>query len=556
LNLRSVLRYQEEKGWVRRISQEVDPELEISLIAQEEIRGENRTLIFERVKGSSMPVVMGVLSSADKIQAVLGVAPSILGEKLAALLSLSENPTDPSRYREAYALFGRGITSFLPSLESSLLQEAKPNLDRFPVLKTWPGDGGRFITFGVTVTPEARGRNFGVYRHHVFDRSTTGMHFQIERGGRVHMAEHHGGSLPAAILIGPPPALLFASVFPAPEGMDELFLAAFFARRKMKTARVPGFPAPLPVSCEAILIGHVPITERRREGPFGDHFGHYSEAADFPVFHIDRIYERPDPYYLAAVVGPAPQEDFYIGNAIQEIGVPVLKVKMKGLLDFWSYGESGFHHLAAAAIKSRYELEEIRVSQRILGEGQLSLIKFLLLVPGGTPVRDFSALAKLWSSKKRYGDILQVLSPTAADTLDFACKTFEKGSKAVLNLIHGENVEFDERVVQKTRDLVGEAMVWNGFLLVKKPPSRELDDIYKKQGVSVVFNVSDDTDFEDEAMVQLALFTRFCPHRDIRVLEGKTRDTMVIDSRWKEGFPAALRLEDLRTALARVDTPY
>ena len=220
---------------------------------------------------------------------------------------------------------------------------------------------------------------------------TAGVHWQIAKGGgfHYHEAEARGSALPLTVFLGGPPALILAAVAPLPEGLSELLVASLLLGRKLPMTSVPSHPHRLVADAEFALVGFVPPKVRKPEGPFGDHYGYYSLAHDYPVFEVARIYRRHNAIFPATVVGKPRQEDFYIGDLLQELLSPMFPLVMPTVVDLWSYGDTGFHSLAAAVVKDRYGREAMTSAFRILGEGQLALTKFLLVTDAKRDLRDF-----------------------------------------------------------------------------------------------------------------------------------------------------------------------
>ena len=224
------------------------------------------------------------------------------------------------------------------------VNETSIDLNRLPLLTTWQQDGGPFITLPLVYTehPVDRRHNLGIYRMQRYDTTTTGMHWQIAKGGGFHYsaAERLDEPLPVSVFLGGPPALILAAVAPLPENVGELVIASLLAGERIPMIRPSFSPHPLPAQAEFVLQGVVPPHERRPEGPFGDHYGYYSLKHDYPVFHINKILHRRDAVYPATVVGKPRQEDFFIGDYLQELLSPLFPLVMPGVRDLWSYGRS------------------------------------------------------------------------------------------------------------------------------------------------------------------------------------------------------------------------
>jgi UbiD family decarboxylase len=419
------------------VEAEVDPRLEAAEVHRRVIAAGGPALLFTRVRGSDFPLATNLFGTARRAELAFGRRPGRLIRRLVHLAETLMPPTagklwaardlGPEALRVGLARRRRGpVTEVVTS---------DVRLDRLPALTCWPEDGGPFVTLPLVYTehPDAPGRsNLGMYRLHVHDARTTGMHWQIGKGGGFHhaVAEARGESLPATVFLGGPPALVLAAIAPLPENVPELMLASLIAGRRLERCPGPG-PHPLVASAEFALVGRVPARVRRPEGPFGDHYGYYSLRHDYPVFEVATLCRRRDAIYPATVVGKPRQEDFFIGDLLQELLAPLIPLVMPGVVDLWSYGETGYHSLAAAVVKERYKRESMASAFRILGEGQLSLTKFLLVVDRPVDLRDFRATLEHLLARTRPETDLYVFSNLSMDTLDYTGPVVNEGSKGV-----------------------------------------------------------------------------------------------------------------------------
>ncbi len=273
-----------------------------------------------------------------------------------------------------------------------------------------------------------------MYRIQRYDDTTTGIHWQIHKGGgfHYHEAEKLGQPLPLSLFIGGPPALMLSAIAPLPENIPELLLASLLQGEKFPLVKDPRGGHPLPALAEFVAKGMVPPGLRRPEGPFGDHYGYNSLQHDYPVFQVDRLYHRRDAIYPATVVGRPRQEDFYIGDFLQDLLSPLFPLVMSGVKQLKTYGETGFHCLAAARVTDRYPREAFASGLRILGEGQLSLTKFLIVTDGDLDVGDFPRLWRHVLERVDWGTDLFVFANVSQDTLDYTGPSVNKGSKAML----------------------------------------------------------------------------------------------------------------------------
>jgi UbiD family decarboxylase len=436
-DLRAFLDGLRRDGDLAVVDAEVDPRLEAAEVHRRVIAAGGPALLFTRVRGSSMPLVTNLFGTARRAGLAFGQRPARFVRRLVHLAETLMPPTAGKLWaardvaREALRV-GLSRRSRGPVTE---VVTRDVRLDRLPVLTCWPEDGGPFVTLPLVYTehPDAPGRsNLGVYRLHVHDARTTGMHWQIGKGGGFHhaVAEERGESLPVTVFLGGPPALVLAAVAPLPENVPELMLASLIAGRRLERCPGPG-PHPLVASAEMALVGHVPPRVRQPEGPFGDHYGYYSLRHDYPVFRVEALCRRRDAIYPATVVGKPRQEDFFIGDLLQELLAPLFPLVMPGVVDLWSYGETGYHSLAAAVVKERYKREAMASAFRILGEGQLSLTKFLLVTDRPVDLRDFRATLEHVLARTRPETDLYVFSNLAMDTLDYTGPAVNEGSKGV-----------------------------------------------------------------------------------------------------------------------------
>ena len=382
---------------LKRITVEVDPELEITEIATRVVKNEGPALLFEKVKGSPYPLVINIFGSARRIEMALGKPPAELGADLVRFAQAVQPPSWIKLWKSRRTL--KRVLKMRTSKSWRAPSQAvveEPNLSQLPILKCWPKDAGRFITCGLIMTehPLTHVRNVGLYRLQAITSSSTGMHWQIQKGGGFHYAEAEKRmqTLPLAVVIGSDPYLLMAAIAPLPEGMDEVAFSGFLRGSPMAMVRGRSISMKVPARAEFVLEGEVAPNERALEGPFGDHFGHYSHAAPFPVFHIRKVTRKANPIYLAAVVGKPPQEDRYLGDAMQEVMGPLIRLIRPEVQDLWAYYEAGFHNLLVVGVHQRYGKEAIKTALGILGEGQLSLTKCLVMVDSQVNVRDFHAV--------------------------------------------------------------------------------------------------------------------------------------------------------------------
>jgi menaquinone biosynthesis decarboxylase len=573
-DLPSYLAALERARELKRISVEVDPELEITEIATRVVKNEGPALYFEKVKGSPYPLVINIFGSARRIELALGKPPAELGEDLVRLAQSVQPPSWLKLFKARRTLrrvFQMRTARAFRKPSQAVVEE--PNLNNLPILKCWPKDAGRFITFGLVVTqhPLTKVRNVGLYRLQMLSPSSTGMHWQIKKGGGFHYeeADKRGQTLPTAVVLGTDPYLLLAAVAPLPEGMDEIAFSGFLRGSPLALAKGKSIPMKVPANAEFILEGEVAQHERAVEGPFGDHFGHYSHAAPFPVFRIRKVTRKINPVYLAAVVGKPPQEDRYIGDAMQEVMGPLIRLIRPEVHELWAYYEAGFHNLLVVGVHQRYAKEAIKTALGLLGEGQLSLTKCLVLVDAQVNVRDFHAVLQAIHQNFDPSEDFQLFPGTALDTLDFTSFTMNLGSKMILDATRKPKARTIRKFVLTDRGLhslkekdhrITGWRIWDETLLViqvKSEGRKVLENLLQEpvlEGVKIVAAVSQDVDLEDLVSTLWGIFTRFDCARDV-VFSGThlvgpvVRHTgcLGIDATWKPGYPDPLEMtEEIR----------
>jgi len=569
-------RYLESVGELHRVKVEVDPYLEITEIARRAVKERKPAIIFEKVKGSEYPLVINGLASDRRNELALGKHPEQLGGELIAFLG-DMLPPKPSSFLGHRRLARRFLSTPVRRVSSAVVQQVveKADLDRLPVLTCWPDDGGRFLTLPQVITYDPRHgkRNMGMYRMQVFDKETTGMHWQIQKGGGFHYtrAEKLGQPLELAVALGTDPALLLATIAALPENIDEAMFAGFLRGRRTEFVKGKSISIPVPANAEFMLEGVVLPGERRMEGPFGDHFGHYSHAAEFPVFHIRALTHRRNPVYPATVVGIPPMEDKFLGDATQQILGPLVRLIHSEITGMWAYYEAGFHNLLVVAVDQRYAKESMKTALGLLGLSQLSLTKCIILVSESVNVRSFDEVLKeVRDNFDPHFDFVMI-PRVPLDTLDFTSYTMNLGSKMILDATRKQRAgpqpekrrAFLPRGGRAFADLksvdrrITEVNFVHDSLLLVKVKSRGMEVLKKLvrrkdlAGVTMIAAVSEDVNIHDRENYIWGVFTRFDCDRDVVFSEQELfgispvyRGVMGIDATWKPGYPAPLAMTD------------
>jgi 4-hydroxy-3-polyprenylbenzoate decarboxylase len=437
-DLRDFLRKLEKEKELVRISAEVDPKLEITEITDRATKVGGPALLFEKPRGSSIPVVTNLLGSERRMNLALETDSL---ENVAGRISSFLDVKSPQGFVDKLKMLPKlaELGSFFPKSVKSgpckeVIRRENFSLSYFPILTCWPEDGGPYITWPLVITrnPKTGKRNVGVYRMQVFDECTTGMHWQTQKHGAEHFRDARGanpeGRMEVAVAIGSDPATCISGILPVPPDMDEFMFAGFLRGEPVETVKCETLDLEVPANAEIILEGHVNLGEIRREGPFGDHTGYYSLEGEFPVFHVDCITHRKDPLYLTTIVGRPPQEDYFIGHAIERIFMPVMKMQHPEIVDVAMPAEGIFQNLMIVAIRKSYPGHARKVMSAIWSLGQAMFTKVIVVVDHDVDVQNSSEVVwKALCAIDPERDIQFVMGPV--DTLDHAARMQDYGSK-------------------------------------------------------------------------------------------------------------------------------
>lgn len=564
-NLREFISALRARGEVQDIEAQVDPHLELAEIHRRVIENNGKVLFFKNVKGSPFPVVTNLFGNVSRIELAFGQQPEKFVQRVADLVHHALPPKMSTLWGArdlAFSALKIGIKNRRRApvfeVESPLIPGR--GLDELPALVQWPEDGGRFVTLPLVYTqhPDTGRHNLGMYRIQLYDEKTTGMHWQIHKGGGFHYAaaQAQNKSLPVNLLIGGPPALILSAIAPLPEDVPELMLCSLLQGEKLAVSKREDWPYPVVSEAEFAILGEVPAHERRLEGPFGDHYGYYSLAHPYPVFNVKKMYHRKDAIYPATVVGKPRQEDFYIGDYLQKLLSPLFPIVMPSVVELKTYGETGFHALAAARVKDRYEREAIASALRILGEGQLSLQKFLMLTDGNVDLNNFRETLVYFLERTNWEKDLFVISNVSQDTLDYSGPKVNEGSKGIWLALGQAKRELYGEPPQTLPSGVRDAKVFvKGCLVISGPAFKDSPDFVKEisqhsgfapyELVLVVDDVKEATQNEEKFL--WSWFTRFEPAADIHAAKMFHRRfhtalsaPVFFDSRMKPWYPGTV----------------
>ncbi len=571
-DLRAFLQQLRRDGDLAVVEAPVDARLEAPEIHRRVIAAGGPALLFTRVREADFPLATNLFGTPRRAELAFGRRPLRLVRRLVELAHTLLPPSPAKLWgardvaREALRLGTRGVSR--GPLTQIVSDDVR--LDRLPALTCWPEDGGPFVTLPLVYTehPKRRGSgNLGMYRLQVHGPRRTGLHWQIGKGGGFHYAVAEAASqpLPVTVFLGGPPALILAAIAPLPENVPELMLASLLAGERLPLVRGVG-PHPLVAQAEFALMGHASPHVRQAEGPFGDHYGYYSLRHDYPVFEVQRWARRRDAIYPATVVGKPRQEDFFIGDLLQELLAPLFPLVMPGVVDLWSYGETGYHSLSAAVVKQRYKREAMASAFRILGEGQLSLTKFLLVLDQPVDLRDFRRVLEHLLERTRPETDLYVLANLSMDTLDYTGPAVNEGSKGIW-LGVGEPVRALPREwkppVAPPPEVRGARVFCGGCLVVGGPSAADDPGAGARLAAHPAFAgwplvvLTDEPERATRSVMNFlwTTFTRFEPAADVHAAASRVlrhhvlyEAPILIDARRKPGFPAELSCDPASAA--------
>ncbi len=441
-----------KRGQLVRITEEVDPNLEMAAIHMRVFQKNGPALLFENIKGCAYRAVSNLFGNIDRSRYIFRDSFSIIPE----LIKLRQNPSQVFTQPFRSLMLARHAAYAMPkkiSFSSAGFHEI--SIDQLPLIKHWPGDGGAFVTLPQVYTedpdqPGLKQSNLGMYRVQLNGNAyilnkEIGLHYQLHRGIGIHQTKANAKDQPlkVSVFVGGPPAHTVAAVMPLPEGMSELNFAGVLGSRRFRYTEHEGFI--LSADADFVITGFVHLGENKPEGPFGDHLGYYSLQHPFPMMRVHKVYAKKKAIWPFTVVGRPPQEDTAFGNLIHELTGEALQSEIPGLKEVHAVDASGVHPLLLATGNERYTpylsdqrpSEILTIANRILGTGQLSLAKFLFITAGNAAqqppsTKDTQAFLSYVFERMDFSRDLHFQTKTSIDTLDYSGEGLNAGSKLVL----------------------------------------------------------------------------------------------------------------------------
>lgn len=457
-DLREFVESLEKIDQLKRIKTRVSVDLEIAEILRRVMyKNEGPAVLFENVEGYKIPVLGNAFGSLRRLKIALDMENfEEIGERMSALTRLKIPHGLLNKFRmlpklSEIADYGPKSVNGGPITE--VIETSNPSLDILPIIKSFPKDAGRFITFGITVTknPETLIRNMGVYRLQVIDSKKAIMHWQIHKRGALHyeMNKENSQKTEVAIVIGADPATVFSAVAPVPEGLDKFLFAGITRKKGVDLVKCRTIDVEVPATAEIVLEGYVDPSELNVEGPFGDHTGYYTPPEPFPTFTLTGIMMRKNPIYLTTVVGKPILEDAYIGKVIERSFLPLVRLFQPEVVDFSMPPAGWFQGLAIVSIKKRYPGQAKKVMMGLWGMGQLSLTKILIVVDQDVNVHDMNDVIWAVTTRADPKRDTMLIDNAPTDTLDPASPLLNLGSKMGIDATKKMKEEGYERPIQE-----------------------------------------------------------------------------------------------------------
>ena len=458
----------EKQGELKRVKTEVDQDLEIAEILRREMYSNGPAILFENVKGHTMPVLGNAFGSMKRLE---------IGLEMTDFTEIGHRITDMTKMDMPSGLLNKikklpelsKMTASFPKSESSGLvtqvTSTDASFDDLPIIKSWPNDAGRFITLGLIATkhPETGVRNLGVYRMQIIDKTHASMHWQKHKRGANHgdIAKDKGEKIPAAIIFGGEPSTVFSSIAPVPEGLDKYLFSGITRKEGIKTVKCKTVDLDVPANAEIVLEGYVDPEDIRDEGPFGDHTGYYTPVEPYPTFTLTGIMRRKNPVYVTTVVGKPILEDAYIGKEIERSFLPLVQMFHPEVVDFSMPASGWFQGFAVISIKKRYPGQAKKVMMGLWGMGQLSLTKMFVVVDEDINVHDMDDVIWAITTRSDAARDTTIINNTPTDTLDPASPLVNLGSKMGIDATqktreegYMREIQQQVKVDEKTKNLV------------------------------------------------------------------------------------------------------
>ena len=473
-DLRDFLQQLEKRGLLKRISQEVNPNLEMTEICDRTLRAGGPALLFENVKGSDIPVLGNLFGTPERVAMGMGEESVEALREVGKLLAFLKEPEPPKGMKDAWEklpVFKQVLNMAPKVLKKAPCQEViiegdDVDLGNLPIQTCWPGDAGPLITWGLVVTkgPNKERQNLGIYRQQVIGKNQVIMRWLAHRGGALDFKDwcekHPGERFPISVALGADPATILAAVTPVPDALSEYGFAGLLRGSKTEVVKCQGNDLQVPASAEFVLEGYLEEGVLAKEGPFGDHTGYYNEVDSFPVFTIERITHRKDPIYHSTYTGRPPDEPAILGLALNEVFVPILQKQFPEIVDFYLPPEGCSYRWACVSMKKQYPGHAKRVMLGVWSFlRQFMYTKFVVVCDEDVDIRNWEDVIWAMTTRMDPARDTTIIENTPIDYLDFASPVSGLGSKMGFDATNkwpsettrewGEPIEMSEDIKEK-----------------------------------------------------------------------------------------------------------
>ncbi|AKJ96305.1 3-octaprenyl-4-hydroxybenzoate carboxy-lyase [Thioalkalivibrio versutus] len=483
-DLRDFIDGLEQRGELRRITREVDPNLEMTEIADRVLRAGGPALLFENPTGSDIPVLANLFGTPERVAMGMGEDSVEALREVGRLLAFLKQPDPPKGLKAAWEQLPifRKVLDMAPKkvrgapCQRHVLEGDAVDLDQLPVQTCWPEDAGPLITWGLVVTrgPEKSRQNLGIYRQQVIGRNRVIMRWLSHRGGALDFREwcqaHPGEPFPIAVALGADPATILGAVTPVPDTLSEYAFAGLLRGSRTEVTRCIGSDLEVPASAEFVLEGHIHPGDTAPEGPFGDHTGYYNEVDEFPVFTIDRITHRDQPIYHSTYTGRPPDEPAVLGVALNEVFIPILQKQFPEIVDFYLPPEGCSYRLAVVSMRKQYPGHAKRVMMGVWSFlRQFMYTKFVIVVDDDVNTRDWNDVIWALTTRMDPARDTTLVENTPIDYLDFASPVSGLGSKMGMDATSKWPGETDRE--------------WGRPIAMDEAVKRRVDEIWDELGI-------------------------------------------------------------------------
>ena len=484
-DLREFIAFLEQQGELVRISQEIDPYLEMTEISDRTLRAKGPALLFENPKGFNTPVLCNLFGTPERVAMGMGQESVTALRDVGTLLAFLKEPEPPKGLRDLWEKrhdFKQVLNMPVKVVNKAACQEVviegdQVDLDQLPIQTCWPGDVGPLVTWALAITrgPEKERQNLGIYRMQKIAKNKLIMRWLAHRGGaldyRDFQKKYPGKPYPVAIALGADPATTLGAVTPVPDTLSEYAFAGLLRGEKTQVTKCIGNDLQVPATAEYILEGFLQPGEEAQEGPFGDHTGYYNEVETFPVFTIDRITHRKNPIYHSTYTGRPPDEPAILGVALNEVFVPILQKQFPEIVDFYLPPEGCSYRMAVVSMKKQYPGHAKRIMLGVWSFlRQFMYTKFVIVTDEDVDVRNWDDV--IWAMTTRMDPTRDtvLIDNTPIDYLDFASPVSGLGSKMGMDATNKMPGETDRE--------------WGEPIVMDKAVQQRVDDLWDELGIS------------------------------------------------------------------------